>query len=134
MAFCTVVNCMDGRVQVPVNRFLQARFGAEYVDTITEPGPVAILGDGASPELRASIERRLDVSVHKHGSVGAAVVGHADCTGNPAGEDAQRGQIAASVAAVRARYPALPVIGLWVDALWRVHEIEPAPPAPDSRA
>ena len=39
MRFCTVINCMDGRVQLPVIRHMKERFNAEYVDSITEPGP-----------------------------------------------------------------------------------------------
>ena len=36
--FATAINCMDGRVQLPVIKFLQERFKAEYVDIISEPG------------------------------------------------------------------------------------------------
>ena len=38
MCFCTAVNCMDGRVQLPVTSYLQERFNVEHVDSITEPG------------------------------------------------------------------------------------------------
>ncbi|RKX75878.1 MAG: hypothetical protein DRP87_13470 [Spirochaetes bacterium] len=41
--FCTVVNFMDGRVQLAVIKYLQRRFDVDYVDTITEPGPNLIL-------------------------------------------------------------------------------------------
>jgi len=39
MEFCTAINCMDGRVQIPVISFLEERFNARYVDVISEPGP-----------------------------------------------------------------------------------------------
>jgi hypothetical protein len=45
MHFCTVINCMDGRVQLPVNKYLQKRFNVAYVDSITEAGPVRIISD-----------------------------------------------------------------------------------------
>ena len=45
MNFCTVINCMYGRVQLPVNKYLQKRFNVEFVDTITEAGPVFIISD-----------------------------------------------------------------------------------------
>ena len=122
MPFCTAVNCMDGRAQLPVNRYLQQRFGAEYVDTITELGPVAILTGDTRPELRPGIDARLDISVHHH-SVGIAVVAHHDCAGNPAPKESQLVQIGKSVEAIRARYPDMPVIGLWVDEHWRVEEV-----------
>lgn len=36
---------MDGRVQLPVIKYLQDRFKVQYVDTITEPGPNLILAE-----------------------------------------------------------------------------------------
>ena len=44
MSFCTAINCMDGRVQLPVIRFLQERFKVDYVDVISEPGPNLLTG------------------------------------------------------------------------------------------
>ncbi len=43
MSFCTTINCMDGRVQLPVIKYLQKHFNVDYVDSITEPGPNLIL-------------------------------------------------------------------------------------------
>ncbi len=39
MSFCTAINCMDGRTQLPVIEFLKNKLSVEYVDTVTEPGP-----------------------------------------------------------------------------------------------
>jgi hypothetical protein len=55
MAFCTAVTCMDGRVQLPVNAYLRERFGADFVDTITEPGPNAVLAGAAMPEVSSRL-------------------------------------------------------------------------------
>jgi carbonic anhydrase len=121
--FCTAVNCMDGRVQIPVIRYLQERFGAEYVDTITEPGPNRILAEADDSEMVQSILRRVHISVEKHASLGIAVVGHYDCAGNPAPEEVQKMHLQKAVERLRKHF-AQPVIGLWVDASWRVHEIE----------
>ena len=48
--FCTVINYIDGRVQLPVIRYLQKRFDAEYVDSITEAGHHDCAGNPAPPE------------------------------------------------------------------------------------
>jgi len=40
MSFCTAINCMDGRTQLPVNEFMRRKLGVAYVDTITEAGSV----------------------------------------------------------------------------------------------
>ena len=46
MKFCTAVNCMDGRVQLPVISYMMDRFGADCVDVISEPGPNRIIAEG----------------------------------------------------------------------------------------
>ncbi|MGD8395362.1 MAG: hypothetical protein PVF43_07790 [Candidatus Eiseniibacteriota bacterium] len=123
MSFCTVINCMDGRTQLPVNRFLQERFGAEYVDTVTEAGPVRWLAEEQHSDTVASIIARVRVSTDKHGSNGVALVTHYDCAGNPLPRDDQMGQLERALALLRQEFPRVPVIGLWVDDRWAVHEI-----------
>ncbi len=122
MSFCTAINCMDGRVQLPVIRFLQKRFDVDYVDAITEPGPNLILAEQTDPQAVESILRRVGISVNKHGSVGIAVVGHYDCAGNPADKDEQLAQTRTAVAFLGKHYPAVEIIGLWVDEDWNVSE------------
>ena len=68
MSFCTVINCMDGRVQLPVIEYLQKRFNVEDVDSITEPGPNLILAKQPESELAGSIINRVRVSVEQHRS------------------------------------------------------------------
>ena len=84
MSFCTVINCMDGRVQLPVIKYLQKRFNAEHVDSITEPGLNLILAKQSNVNIVESVFNRLKISVDKHASVGIAVAGHHGCAGNPA--------------------------------------------------
>lgn len=124
MSFCTAINCMDGRVQLPVITYLMDRFDVTWVDGITEAGPNGILARGDDAALVESIMSRLAVSVKKHGSVGIAVVGHHDCGGNPGGRDKQDADTRAAVAVVREAYPGMPVIGLWVGEDWQVEELE----------
>ena len=123
MSFCTAINCMDGRVQIPVIKFLQDRFGTKYVDVITEPGPNRILDEESDGPQALSILARLDISVKKHGSRGIAVVGHYDCAGNPSDQATQERQTRTAVDMLRLRYGQTEVIGLWVDESWRVVEI-----------
>ena len=121
--FCTVINCMDGRVQLPVNKFLQQRFGAEFVDTITEPGPNLILSEQKNRHLTQSIFERLEISIDRHGSVGVAIVGHHDCAGNPAPRDEQLGHLQDSIQLLQGKCGRVEVIGLWVNEEWEVQEI-----------
>lgn len=43
--FATALNCMDGRVQIPIIEFLKKKFKVDYVDMITEPGIDKILAE-----------------------------------------------------------------------------------------
>ena len=45
---CTVVNCIDGRgVQLPVIQYLTRRFDVEFVDIVSDTGPVGVLAHDA---------------------------------------------------------------------------------------
>ncbi|MDQ7033188.1 MAG: hypothetical protein Q9M37_10825 [Desulfonauticus sp.] len=122
MKFCTVINCMDGRVQLPVINYLLKRFNVDYVDSITEPGPILILAEQKNKTLIDSILARVNVSIEKHSSVGIAVVGHYDCAGNPVSKDVQLQQLQKAVQFLREKYD-VPIISLWVDENWQVEEI-----------
>lgn len=123
MRFCTAVNCMDGRVQLPVIRYLQDRFDVEHVDCVTEPGPNLILAKRTEEDVVQSILRRIGISVEKHSSVAIALAGHHDCAGNPAAQQEQKQDLIAGIEFLRCQYPNIPIIGLWVDEKWEVHEV-----------
>lgn len=120
MAFCTAINCMDGRTQLPVNDYLRNLLGVDYVDTITEPGPVRILSEEPDGEAARSILSRIDISIHKHGSTCVALVAHDDCAGNPVPEARQAEQLRQATEFLRSRHPAVRILPLWVDATWTV--------------
>lgn len=119
--FYTVVNCMDGRVQLPVIDYIKNKFDVEFVDSVTEAGPNRMLAEG---DARVDgILARVNISVEKHDSAGIAIAGHHDCAGNPAPKETQLRHIEAAARFMRARHPGLPVVGLWVDENWRVNEV-----------
>lgn len=123
MKFCTAINCMDGRVQQPVIKYMQKRFDADVVDAITEPGPINILAVGTDLSKIQSIIERLKISIELHDSIGIAVVGHYDCAGNPVTEKEQLIQIEKAVKFLNQKYNDIEIIGLWVDENWTVHEL-----------
>ena len=43
--FATALNCMDGRVQLPVIRWGKENYSVDVVDAITEAGMNGILSD-----------------------------------------------------------------------------------------
>jgi hypothetical protein len=125
MKFCTAINCMDGRVQIPVLNHMREKYGAEYVDTITEPGPNGIIAEGMDVTRVESILKRIDISVHRHESRAMCIVGHHDCAGNPVPKDRQIVQVRKAMKFLKGKYPDVEVIGLWVDENWNPTEIAP---------
>ena len=123
MSFCTSIHCMDGRIQEPIHKYLKQTYGITYVDTITEPGPCKILSENQNMTLIDSILARINISINRHGSKLIAISGHHDCAGNPCGEQNQKEQIRQSVEFLKNQYPALDIIGLWIDSEWTIREI-----------
>jgi carbonic anhydrase len=124
MKFCTALNCIDGRAQLPVILYLQNRFQVDYVDMITEPGMNRLLGRNADPELVERLLEKVDISLQKHNSVGIAVAGHHDCAGNPVTAEEQQEDIRQALSVLRECYAHLEVIGLWLDDRFTVHELK----------
>jgi voltage-gated potassium channel Kch len=124
MTFCTAVNCIDGRVQLPVINYLKERFSVNHVDMITEPGPNLIIAELTASMIVGSIITRIDLSIKKHSSRGIAIVGHHDCAGNPSREEEQLSHIQESLIFLKKRFPNVEIIGLWVDQNWQVIEID----------
>jgi len=121
--FVTAINCMDGRVQLPVIEWMKKEYKADYVDMITEPGPNKILAEKKPGSCVDSIKKRVEISVLKHASKIIAITGHYDCAGNPVEKETQLHQIKNAVETIRAWSFDLLIIGLWVDDHWTVHRI-----------
>lgn len=123
MEFCTVVSCMDGRIQLPVNEFMCQRFNAEYVDTITEAGPNRILAEGREGALLDSVFDRIAISIDLHGSRAIGIVAHYDCAGSPGDETIQRTLLKRALQLLQERITGVEIVGLWVDENWHVFEV-----------
>ena len=121
--FATAINCMDGRVQIPIIEYLKHTYRVEYVDMITEPGPNKILADNDDKILIMTIKKRVVISTDRHKSKLIAIVGHCNCAGNPADKDAQLAQITFAVNTIKLWNLNAKVIGLWVDENWQVCKV-----------
>jgi carbonic anhydrase len=121
--FVTSVNCMDGRIILPLNNFMREKYGADYVDTITAGGPIRFLAGDDSNCIKHHIMSRINISVNLHGSNVVAISGHHDCAGNPISKERQIEQINESIIHVRKSYPNVEIIALWVNENWEVEEL-----------
>ena len=114
--FATAIDCMDGRTTLPVNELLIKEYGVDYVDSITEPGPVKYLADNTDAAVVAQIKKRVLISTEKHGSRVIAIVAHDQCAGNPVEKYEQIKQLTEAVARVRGWVAEAEVFGVWVDS------------------
>ncbi len=119
MSFCTLINCMDGRVQQSCNAWMRACFGAEHVDTITAPGPVKRLATSDAAELLDYVR----ISVEKHGSKAIAIAAHPECAGNPVDKDVQLEELKRAVTLLKSEFPAVTVVAIWAELDGTVNEI-----------
>ena len=124
--FGTAINCMDGRVQLPVTGWMQARYDLDYVDMITEPGPDKMLSQGR-PEQVESIRSRVMISVNAHGSQTVLVAAHHDCAGNPVTKEEHIRMVGDCLKVVKSwDLPVKEVIGVWINDSWAVEPIDQA--------
>ncbi len=121
--FGTVINCMDGRTQLPVNEWMRKKYNLDYIDTITEPGPDKILAENDLKTVQ-SIRKRVMISVEKHGSDIVAVVAHHDCAGNPVDKEEHLRQVHKSIDLIKSWNLPVKTTGLWVNENWQVEAID----------
>jgi hypothetical protein len=114
---------MDGRVQIPVIDYLRTRCGVDYVDTITEPGPVRIIAEQPARRAVQAILDRVDLSTKAHKSNCIAISAHWDCAANPVTDEKQKEQLYAAITFLQKQYPGTEVIGLWLGEGWIISEI-----------
>lgn len=113
----TCLNCMDGRVQLPVITWIKANYPVDFVDVITEAGMDAVL---AKQEDISEILRSIKISVTLNKSTRLFIVGHHDCRGNPVEVKAHCENIKAAVKRLKPLWPAQEIFGLWVNDKWQV--------------
>ncbi len=122
--FATAINCMDGRVQIPVIEYIKNRYQVNYVDMITIPGPNKVLAESKDKSTLESIKRRVEISVNLHSSKLVAICGHYDCAGNPADKETKIKQIIDAIKVTKLWFPEVQVIGLWINQNWEVEEVK----------
>ena len=121
--FVCAINCMDGRVQDPVENYMKGNYGVDFVDMITEPGPNKILAENNDAPMIENIKKRVGISVNHHGAKVVAIVGHFGCAGNPTEEDGQIKHLKEAKKTVESFDFGTKIILLWVGQGWDKAEL-----------
>jgi len=122
--FGTAINCMDGRVQLPLINWLKNKYDLDYIDMITEPGPDKMLSQGR-PDQVESIKSRVKISVNAHGSQIILVAAHDDCAGDPVSREDHIRQVRDCLKLVKSwGLPVKDITGVWINGNWDVEAID----------
>lgn len=121
-SFATAINCIDGRTQDAVTKFMRQRFGVQYVDMVTEAGVDGALCKGEY-ELTESVKKKVGISVTKHHAKAIVIAGHHDCAGNPVTKDEHFAHIKKAVELVEVWGFGVPVLGVYVNDHWQIEQV-----------
>lgn len=119
--FATAINCIDGRVQVPVLEWIRFYLNVDYVDLITEPGPDKAIVSGSERTYNSIFEKAI-LSVKNLGSQSISIVAHYDCRANPVSKEEHIELIQSSVEIIEKWRFGVRILGLWVNE-WRYVEV-----------
>jgi hypothetical protein len=119
--FATAINCIDGRVQIPVLDWIRFYLNVDYVDLITEPGPDKVIISGSEMTYNAIFEKAT-LSIKTLGSQSISIVGHHDCRANPVSKEEHIEQIQSSVEIIEKWRLGVRILGLWVNE-WSYIEV-----------
>ena len=116
--FATSVSCMDGRIQIPLAKWIKENHSIDFVDVITEPGVDKMVAENLDLE---SIKNKVGISINAHKSELIVVSGHYDCAGNPVSDEEHISQIRKGVEIISSWGLNVKVVGIWVDDSWNVN-------------
>ncbi|MDP6327347.1 MAG: hypothetical protein QGH88_03030 [Nitrosopumilus sp.] len=121
--FATSINCIDGRIQIPVSNWIKQKYFVDYVDVISHPGSDKVIGEKIIEGI-AEIKSKVLVSINAHNSKLIVISGHHDCAGNPVSKEMHMTQIKKSINLIKSWNFPVTVIGIWVNDKWEIEEIQ----------
>ena len=117
--FGTVINCIDGRTQIPIINWLKEKYDLDFIDTITEPGVDKITAV-KDHEKTEQIKSKVLISIKAHSSSLIGIAGHHDCAGNPVSKDEHVKQIKKSIDTIKSWNLSVNIVGIWINDKWQV--------------
>src|SRR5262245_12685325 len=112
--FATAINCIDGRVQIPVLNWIRFYLNVDYVDLITEPGPDKVIVFGSEITYNSIFEKAA-LSIKVLDSQSLSIVGHHDCRAKPVSKEEHIELIQRSVEEIERWRLGVRILGLWVN-------------------
>lgn len=120
--FATALNCIDGRAQKPVIRYVKEKYHVDHVDMITYPGMDKALSH-SSAGILAHLKQSAEISVKAHHSQVIVIAGHYDCAANPVSEAQHKKDIIEAIKVVKSWKLPVRVTGLWINSHWTAEPV-----------
>ena len=121
--FGTVINCIDGRTQIPVSKWIKENYSLDYIDTITEPGPDRVISEKNIIKIE-QLKTKVLISIKAHGSKIVIIAGHHDCAANPVSKTNHIDQIKKSINEIKSWNLDVDVFGIWVNEEWKIERVD----------
>ncbi|MBA4718157.1 MAG: hypothetical protein HRO68_03280 [Nitrosopumilus sp.] len=118
--FATSISCIDGRIQLPLAKWIKENYSVDYVDAITEPG---VDKNVTRDSITASIKTKATISIRTHKSELIVFSGHYNCAANPVSNEEHIEFIKKGVEVISSWNLGAKVVGVWVDDSWTVNAI-----------
>jgi len=118
--FATSISCIDGRIQIPLAKWIKENYSVDYVDAITEPGADKNI---VKDSITDSIKTKARISIHAHKSELIVFSGHYECAANPVSDEEHIEFIKKGVEAISSWNLGAKVVGVWVDDSWNVNPV-----------
>ncbi len=113
--FGTMLNCMDGRTQNAVVKWMKEQYKLDVVDAPNPAGPTNMIVKG-DKTIIDHYKAETMISINGHHSTKLSIVAHQGCAKNPISDEEQLTELKEAVEIVATKW-GLPA-GITVDGLW----------------
>jgi len=127
--FGTMLNCMDGRTQEPVVKWMKEQYNLDVIDAPNPAGPTNMITKGDADIIKHYKAETL-ISINGHGSKNITIIAHQGCAKNPISDEEQLEELGNAVELVSSSWglpSGIKITGLWLtkntDLDWEVHPI-----------
>ena len=120
----TIVNCLDGTVQLPAIDFAKKLWKVNRVDVITEAAPEKILSETKDRETIERICKNIEASICDQHTKRLAIVSHSNCDINNVSDTNKKDMLSKAIGYLKARFIDIEIVGIWFDGNIKATKIE----------
>ena len=120
----TIVNCLDGTIQLPAIDFAKKLWKVDRIDVITEATPEKILSEMKDQKTIERIYQNIEASICDQYTKRLAIVSHSDCDINNVSDISKKEMLYKAISYLKARYKDIEVVGIWFESNIKAKIIE----------